>query len=131
MTLLAITMKFTRLSCLPTFTLVYLCLLVFTMFTTVYICLPLSTLACLPLFIIVYLLFNLVYYYITRVRVGKPERGSMEALLFHRNITENLCTSDKCDKFKGISLCSSSSSSKLLVCLDLFLVLVSCLFIYL
>ena len=33
----------------------------------------------------------------------------MEALIFHRNITKNLCPSEECDKFQVISLCSSSS----------------------
>ena len=66
------------------------------------------------------------HYCITRVRVGKPQRGSTEALIFHTNITKNLCTSDKCDKFQVISLCSSilRSSSKLFVDLDLVLALV-------
>ena len=98
------------LSCLPTFTLVYLCLLVF---TYVYHCLHMFTTidSCMfTLFIIVHLLFNLIYYYITRVRVGKPERGSMEAFIFHRNI---IYLSDECDQ------------SKSSVCVVLVLVLVS------
>ena len=31
--------------------------------------------------------------------VGKPQRGSMEAFIFHINITKTLLPSDKCDKF--------------------------------
>ena len=45
---------------------------------------------------------------IRRVTLGKPQIGSMEALIFHRNITKN-CPSEECDKFKVISSCSSSS----------------------
>ena len=61
---------------------------------------------------------------IRRVRVEKPQCGSMKALIFHRNITKFLCPSDECDQFKVICLCSSSSSSKVFVCLFLVLVLV-------
>ena len=37
-----------------------------------------------------------------RVRVGKPERGSMEALTFHRNITKTLCPLDECDQLSSV-----------------------------
>ena len=36
---------------------------------------------------------------VLEVRVGKPQRDSIEALIFHRDITKNLCTSVKCDQF--------------------------------
>ena len=63
-------------------------------------------------------------YCIRRVKSGKSS-GSMEALIFHRNITKTLCPSDECDQFKVI--CLYSSSFKLFVCLVL---IVSCLFVY-
>ena len=69
---------------------------------------------------------------VLKVRVGKPQRSSMEAFIFHRNITKIICLSDECDQFQVISLCSSRSSSsfKLVICTVLVLVLVlvpSCL----
>ena len=37
-------------------------------------------------------------YCVGRGRVDKHQRGSMEALIFHRNIIKTLCTSDECDQ---------------------------------
>ena len=35
---------------------------------------------------------------VLEVLVGKPERGSIEALIQHGNITKTLCPSDECDQ---------------------------------
>ena len=85
-------------------------------------------------------------YCIRRVSLGKPQHGSMEALIFHRNITKTLpfrriwpVLSSICVVLVLVlvpscyNLCSSSSSSssKLFVCLVVVLVLaLSSLFIY-
>ena len=34
--------------------------------------------------------------------VGKPQRDSMEAFIFLRNITKTLCPSDECEKCTGV-----------------------------
>ena len=53
---------------------------------------------------------------LSELRVGKPQRGSMEALIFHRNITKTFALQTNATSSRS----SSSSSSKLFICLFLF-----------
>ena len=84
--------------CLLIYTYVHWCYLCL----PVYLCLPISFRDCLPVFTPLYLrlyLFTYVYPCSTTVlEVGKPQRRSMEALIFNGNITKTLCPSDECDK---------------------------------
>ena len=121
---------------LPMFTHIYVCLLVLSMFTSLlvftYVFWGLFTCVypSLPTFILIYLCLPLFNYCIRRV--GKPQRRSMEALIFYGKITKTLCPSDECDKLKVICLCRSSFSfgSKLLICVVLILIVFPrCLFV--